>query len=159
MIGRVLRAHGVAGEVRVRGGSSWPSLRRVFVGVPPRELAIAAARRSDDGALVKLVGIDDRTAADALRGQEVRARRDELPPLGDDEIYLADLPRCGLFDPAGALLGEVDDVISNGTQDLLVVRLPAGGEALVPFVAPLIVELDLPGRRLICDLPAGLLEP
>ncbi len=58
----------------------------------------------------------------------------------------------------GTVVGEVGGLESRPVQDLLVVRLTGGGEALVPFVEQIVPEVDLEGRRVVIDPPAGLLD-
>jgi 16S rRNA processing protein RimM len=154
-IGRVGRAHGVRGEVRVAAdGGSLARLGRVSIGGAERK--IESARPMNDAWLVKLEGVDDRDAAEALRGLPVLARREELPEAGEGEVYVADLVGCLVLD-GDEPVGTVREVVSNGAQDLLVVER-AGGEALVPFVEPIVVSVDLEARRIVCALPEGLVE-
>jgi 16S rRNA processing protein RimM len=157
-VGYVARAHGVRGMVRVAGAQSdaLGRLRSVFVG--DEERAIAAAQPVADGWLLKLAGVDDRDAAEALRGRALSARREDLPPPAADEVYVADLVGCALYDLAGVEIGTVTAVQPGAAQELLVVARPSGGEALVPLVAPIVVEVDVAGRRIVCDPPEGLLD-
>ncbi len=153
-VGRVARAHGVRGVVRVAGASAETlrGLARVFVGDERRELRASSAGEG----LLKLEGVDDRDAAEALRGADLWMPRDELPAEDEDELYLHDLLGCRLTDGEGAPIGTVTAVESTGAQDLLVVQLPSGREARVPY--PLVTAVDLEARTLACDLPEGLLE-
>jgi 16S rRNA processing protein RimM len=128
----------------------------VFVG--ERAYSIASAEPIAEGWLVKLDGVDDRDAAEALRGQALTAPRDELPPPGPDEVYLSDLVGCAVVDREGAAIGSVSRVVDSGAQELLVVTRPDGREALVPFIAPIVVSVDEAGRRIVCDPPEGLLD-
>jgi 16S rRNA processing protein RimM len=158
-IGAVVRAHGVRGLVRVRpfdaASDALATSRRVYLGGIARTVEHAARER--DEWLVKLGGVDDRDAAEALKGQVVELPRGELPALAPDEVYVADLVGCDVVDPAGAALGRVRSVEWSGAQDLLVVEGPLG-EAMVPFVEPLVLSVDLEARRIVCDLPDGLFD-
>src|SRR5437899_2116750 len=92
-IGVVLRAHGVRGGVRVRmhdpASEALAGVERVRVGGAER--VVERASRDKAEWLVKLAGVDDRDAAEALRGLAVEVRRADLPRLDDGEFYLADL--------------------------------------------------------------------
>lgn len=161
-IGAVVRAHGVRGWIRVRcfhaHSSALEEARELFLDGAPRRVEQVAAERGEW--LVKLAAIDDRDAAEALRGSEVALPRAALPAAADDELYVADLVGCAVFDPAGAPLGTVRAVDNYGHQELLLVEPPGepGGELLIPFVEPIVVSVDLEARRVVCDPPEGLLD-
>jgi 16S rRNA processing protein RimM len=156
-IGFVLRAHGIKGALRVRGGDSILSLAQVYLDGHP--VKVLRATRDKQEFLVELEGVSDRDAAERLKGAELSADRDQLPPPGEDEVYLADLVGCRVVDAAGADLGEVVSVESNTAQELLVIRAPSGERTWrLPFVAELLVSVDLAARRIVCDPPEGLLD-
>jgi 16S rRNA processing protein RimM len=158
-IGVLARAHGVRGQLRVRlydaGSTALEHVERVLVDGEERRVERAARER--DGYLLKLAGVDDRDAAEALRGRALAVFRDDVPPPGDDELYLADLVGCEVVDAAGEPLGTVAEVRPGGGQDLLVLARD-GLEVLVPFVEPIVVAVDLAARRIVCDPPEGLLD-
>jgi 16S rRNA processing protein RimM len=154
-IGRVLRAHGVRGLVRVRAGAVLAGLKSLFLDGKEYKIERATPERGDF--LVQLAGVTDRTQADALRGRSVEVARGELPPLADDELYVSDLVGCRVFDARGALLGEVRDVFHSGAHEVLVVARE-GGEFMLPLVDAMVTEVDLPARRVVCDPPPGLVD-
>ena len=121
----------------------------------PRRYEVARAERAAQGYLVALRGIDDRDAADALRGHEALVERDALPPPADDEVYAADLVGYSVADESGAHRGEVVGVDAAGLQDLLRVR-NGGRESLVPFA--LLKEIDEARRHLVIHAPDGLFD-
>ena len=153
-VGRVARAHGVRGRVLVApynaGSAGLERVRRMWLGT--REFEVERAERAQLGYIVALRGVTDRDQADALRGQEVKVDRSELPPLGDDEMYAIDLIGFSVVDTAGTVRGEVEDVEEAGAQDLL--RLKGG--RLVPLA--LVKEVEEEARRIVIDAPEGLFE-
>jgi 16S rRNA processing protein RimM len=152
-LGHVVRAHGVRGEVRVLTGSdAIASLKRVFVG--EREMRVLYARA--DG-IVRFDGVADRDQADALRGQPIFALRDEMPPAGEGEVYVADLVGCELVDAAGAALGVVTSTYPTPAHEILVIKR-GDAEFLVPMVPEIITAVDLTARRLVCEAPEGLFD-
>jgi 16S rRNA processing protein RimM len=159
-VGYVARAHGVRGMVRVggAGSESLAELDQVFLGDSDLPRKIESAQEVAGGWLVKLFGVDDRDAAEALKGQALRARREDLPPLADDELYLDDLIGCAVVDPSGAPIGTVRKIESGAAQDLLVVARDGGRETLIPLVEPIVQSVDLDARRVVCDPPEGLLD-
>ncbi len=153
-IGFVLRAHGIKGSLRVRGGDSILSLPYVYVA--DHRMRILHAQRDKDEFLVELEGVSDRDAAEMLKGAELSAERDQLPPPADDEVYVSDLVGCRVFDTGGSDLGEVVSVESTGAQELLTIRGARTWQ--LPFVEALLVSVDVAARKIVCDPPEGLFD-
>jgi 16S rRNA processing protein RimM len=145
-IGRVGRAHGVHGEVTV----TFVSNRReraepgAVMHAGNRTLVVASARPHHDKWLVHFEGVDDRTAAEALRGDAVVA-------LADDEFWVHDLIGSAVVESRGATLGRVVAIEANPAHDLLVLDQ----DVLVPL--PFVVERHDDGT-IVVELPEGLLE-
>ncbi len=162
LVGTLGRAHGLRGELAVFLRTDSPEARfapgaSLEVGPGGRPLTVTGARRNGGVLLVTLRGVDDRTAAEALRGQDVWARvpADEAP---DEEGLYFDRHLIGLQvrDAAGRTVGRVTAVQHHPGQDLLVVDV-AGAERLVPFVTALVPVVDrAAGFLQVADLP-GLL--
>lgn len=131
----VAGAHGVKGELRLKLFSdSIESLSRhgnLFVGGAERRLL--AIRDSGKGAVARFEGIEDRGAAEALRGSLVETDRAALPPLGEGEYYHADLVGLRAMDRDGKLIGTVAAVENYGAGDLLEIELEGGKSSLIPF--------------------------
>jgi len=116
--------------------------------------------------VVQLAGIESISAAEALAGFDLVVREDHRLPLEEGSFYISDLVGCSLLDNS-VTIGEITDVqfptAPGGNQiasaaPLLVIDAENDGEILVPFVKAFIQEIDLPGRRLIMSLPAGLVD-
>ena len=113
----------------------------------------------DGRPVVKFRGIDSISDAEALTGAEVRLPAAEKMPLEEGEVYQADLIGCAVIERgAEEPLGDVTGWQDAGGSNLLVVRMHAGGELLVPFARAICVEIDVAARRIVVDLPAGLKE-
>ncbi|HEX4384118.1 MAG TPA: ribosome maturation factor RimM [Myxococcales bacterium] len=153
-IGRVARAHGIRGRVLVAPydpeSQALASLKRIHLG--PREYRIQLAERVNLGWLVELQGVADRNLADTLRGLEVKAFRDELPPLEEGEVYYADLIGYTVVDGQGQERGVVERLIAAGAQELLELT----GGKLVPLA--LVKEVMSDTRRIVVDAPEGLFD-
>jgi 16S rRNA processing protein RimM len=163
-VGRVGRPHGVRGEVTVEVRTDEPDLRftagSVLVTEPASRgpLTVADARWHSGRLLVRFAGYSDRTAAEGLRDTILCVESAGLEPPDDpDEFHDHDLIGLRVETLAGEVVGTVDDVLHHG-QDLLVVRR-AAGETMIPFVRPIVPEVDLPGGRMIINPPPGLLDP
>jgi 16S rRNA processing protein RimM len=159
LIGRIVRPHGLAGEVVVEPLDSSPSPfvagAALWVGGGWR--SVERCRLDTKGRwVIALEGIADRDAAERLRNSEVVIEAVELPQLEGDRFYVHDLIGCRVEDGNGEDLGEVVGVVS-GPQDLLEVEHD-GERSLLPMARALLREVDVQGRRIVIDAPPGLSE-
>ena len=173
LMGRLGRAHGVRGDVKVTPETDDPTrfatLARVFVGETPETAAerrLAGVRfQYPKGRTVVLLAFEGQTtkeAADEMRGLQVYAHDADLPPLADGQAYLHDLAGLAVWrvDDAGEPaeeLGVVRDLY-DGAQLLFGIARPDGSEVLLPDVDEFVVAVDLAGRRLLVRPPDGLFE-
>jgi len=150
----VAGAHGIGGEVRLKlfaeGIESLKRHKQLFAG--ERALTLKAVKPGGNGAIARFAEIDDRAAAEALRGTLLSVPRDALPPLEAGEYYHADLIGLACVGADGAPLGKVVAVENFGAGDLLEIEKPDGARALIPFRAGI---ADLEGGRVVAD-PAFL---
>ena len=138
----VAGAHGIQGEVRLKlftdSAENLAGHARLYVGGTERRLL--KVRGDNKGAVARFEGVDDRTAAEGLRGSLVEIDRAALPPLDDGEYYHADLVGLPCIDGQGNALGSVVAVENFGAGDLLEVEHD-GRRALIPF-KPGIADLE-----------------
>jgi len=164
IVGRIGRAHGLRGEVVIAVRTDEPDLRFAVGAQVEAEqrgtFTVAAARWHSGLLLVAFAGIADRTAASELAGTWLSVDTSSLPPTGDPEEFRDhELIGLSVRTVAGQPVGVVSDVLHHG-QDLLVIRPADSGEdRLVPFVAPLVPEVDLEAGVLVINPPPGLLDP
>ena len=128
----------------------------------PREVELCAHWLHKGGIVLHFAGIDSISAAETLSGLIVAIPRSERTQIGDDEVYIADLIGCTLFDVAlgddPVAVGAIEDVDrSAGPVALLVVR-GATGEILIPFAKSYLRKIDLEARRVEMALPEGLID-
>jgi 16S rRNA processing protein RimM len=170
LVARIGKPHGLRGEVTVEVHTDEPERRFVDgatfdteaapgTGVP-RRLTIASTRVHRGIWLLGFAEVPDRTGAESLRGTRLYVDPEGVPDEDDDEEgwYEDDLVGLTAVLTDGTVVGEVVGLQTRPAQDLLVVRLGGGGEALVPFVEAVVPEVDLAGGRVVLDPPAGLLE-
>jgi 16S rRNA processing protein RimM len=107
----------------------------------------------------KFRGIDSIADAEPLRGAELRIPREHRAPLPEGEYYQSDLVGCEVVDRnSGEKLGVVTGWREYGGPPLLEVNVGQGEPQLVPFAGAICVGIDVPGRRIVVDLPEGLLD-
>ena len=132
---------------------------------PPRgsasgltSLEIQTLRWHQTTLLVKFAELADRTAAEGARGTLLLAHLDpDEAPEDPEEFYDHQLIGLHVVTTEGDTVGEVGAVVHGAAQDLLVVNAADGREVLVPFVAALVPEVDLAGRRVVVADRPGLL--
>ena len=101
--------------------------------------------------------LNDRNAAEALRGARIFVPRSSFPTAGDGEYYWVDLIGLQVLNREGVDLGQVRDLMSTGPQTVLVIEAAPeaeGGkpvERMIPFVAAFVDGVDLPGKRITVD--------
>ena len=162
-VGYVCRAHGLAGEVAVKtfdpSSESLFDVPRVLVrrkDASEAEFAVESVRATGREILLCLVGVEDRSAADALVGGTVLAFREDLGEPVEGEYFQGDLVGLTAVDEGGATLGVVEEVWSSGPVPNLVIRSPGREELLVPFADEFVPTVDLERRRLVVRPPEFL---
>lgn len=166
--GRVVGAHGLFGELRIRATAdelmnllSVQSVRLTHDkgGPRPGEYQVERARPGRVGECrLALRGVGDRDAAEALRGATVWVRSEDLPKLLPGEFYAYELVGCEVFLADGGPVGTVRSILETGASDVLVIEGADGGQQLVPAVEPMLQQVDLAARRIVIDAPPGLLD-
>jgi len=116
--------------------------------------------------VLQLAGVESISAAESLAGFDLVVREEDRMPLEDDAVYVSELVGCNLLDNS-VPIGVVTDVQFPTAPDgarlddaapILVVDGSDRGEILVPFVKAFIQHIDVPGRKLLMNLPAGLVD-
>jgi 16S rRNA processing protein RimM len=160
-VGYGRRAHGIDGEVLVRPQTDDPD--RWVVGAtfttddsPPRMLEATAVRPHKGDLLVRFAGIDDRDAADTLRGVVFQIPAAQRRALGEAEFWPDDLIGATAVGPGGETLGTVAGVEFADAQDRLVIETPDGVRVEVPFVSAIVPTIDLEAGLVTVDPPEGL---
>ena len=158
-IGKVVRAVGLDGLVGVGGSEgALAQLREVTLrrgDGPLSTRRVLEARRQGRVWAVRLEGVTDRDAAEALVGCEVLTSRERLGEAGEGRHYWGDLQGSRVVTEAGELVGIVTGLIETGGVDVLEVN-GERGEVLVPL-APY-VRVDRTAGTVVVDAPEGLLD-
>lgn len=163
-VGRIVRPHGVKGEVVVEVRTDEPQARyavgaRLQAEPLGGELTVLAQRPHQGRLLVIFEEVDSREAAEALRGVLLLVDSDVVaPPADPDEFHDHQLVGLVAVTPAGEPLGEVVRVDHAPASDLLVLMRSGGRTALVPFVAAIVPRVDLARGTVVVDAPPGLLD-
>jgi 16S rRNA processing protein RimM len=163
-VGRILRAHGLKGELvthvltdfpeRFRPGSRLFWTREA----DERTLTITGSRAQGKRLLLSFEGIETLESAVSLAGGELSVPSEEavVPPPGF--FYSHEIEHWPCEDSARTPLGSARRLEKTAAGPMLVLVNPAGREVLVPFAWPIVVSVDRAGRRIVLDPPEGLLE-
>ncbi|WP_329886493.1 ribosome maturation factor RimM [Pseudoramibacter faecis] len=168
IIGRVVKVHGIRGEIKVAPITDdvkrFDALDQVWLMHPCNEektaYVVESVRVHKGNVLIKLAGVDDRNASETLKQFRVMIPREQGEPLGDHEIYIADLIGMNVVDCARGEIGVVADVLTTtGTVDTLDIRLAGSCKHLyVPFRRIFFPDWDLTAGVLSADIPQDYFE-
>lgn len=166
-IGKIVSAHGIRGAVKVH---SYAASIESYTQPDGLAMIDAAGRRSHckvlwarpqkNSVCLALKDVTTRNQAEALAGCELLIPRKSLPPLDEDTHYWIDLIGLSVFATDRQYLGRITDIIATGANDVYVVTTPEGDpvkEILLPAIASVIIEVDLAGRKMVVELPEGLI--
>ena len=157
-IAQIGAAHGVRGEVRLKAFTEDPlSVTRYGVLESEdgkRRFEIEAARPTKDVLVVRLKGVADRDAAEALTNLQLYVPRERLPKPDDGEFYVADLIGLSAETTKGEAFGTVKAVHNFGAGDLLEIE-PANGGAtiMLPFNETTVPKIDIAARKITVEPP------
>jgi 16S rRNA processing protein RimM len=162
-IGVITAPHGVRGLMRVKSFTAHPDDLAAYgpltdSGGKPLRLKLNGHARGM--LLARIDGIDDRDAAERLRGVELYVARDALPDVEDeDEFYYADLIGLQAVRTNGAIYGTVKALHDFGAGDMIEITLEEGGSVVFPFTRQVVPEIDLAQDRVVVDPPTSFGDP
>jgi 16S rRNA processing protein RimM len=153
----VAGAHGLRGAFRLRCFTERPedvaAYGPVFLEGSERSFALEVIGGARSGVLARAGGIDDRDAAEALRGTELFVPRAALPEPAPEEFYYSDLEGMEALRPDGSRIGVVESVDNFGAGDLIEVAADDGQRISLPFTRETVPVIDLERRRLVVQPP------
>jgi 16S rRNA processing protein RimM len=166
-VGRIADAWGVKGWFKVLPHSASPealfSSKRWYLLPTERGtktftgtvlLRVREAKEHSDTIVASAHEVDDRSAAEALKGARVFIPRSSFPTASTDEYYWVDLIGLQVVNREGVALGQVKELLSTGPQTVLVIEYAEDGKAMermIPFVSAYVDGVDLPGKRITVD--------
>ena len=177
-VGRILDAWGIKGWVKVLPHSAEPealfAAKAWFLQGPEARfrpgfsafsgtvsIMLDECKTHSDSIVAKIAGLDDRTAAEALRGARIFLPRSSFPGPSKDEYYWVDLIGLDVVNREGVHLGTVRDLMSTGPHAVICVEYAAEvdgasqqAERMIPFVAAYVDAVDVPAKRITVDWQA-----
>jgi 16S rRNA processing protein RimM len=162
-IGQIIKPHGLAGRVKalsyLESNRLLPSLKDARIG-PDRDSAkrypIEEVRPEGRTHFsLKIEGIEDRNAADALRGLTVSVPYERLETLPEDEYYWEDLIGLAVVTEDGKPLGRIEGIFPTGSNDVYVCK-SGGKEILLPAIDEVIRSVNIEAGTVVVRLLKGL---
>ena len=175
-VGRILDAWGVKGWLKVLPHSTDPealfAAKLWFLQVPDAKfrpgfntfsgtvsISIDDAKTHSDSVVAKVSGLDDRTAAESLRGARIFLPRSSFPVASKDEYYWVDLIGLHVVNREGVALGSVRDLMATGPHSVLCVEYTttqedgssATLERMIPFVSAYVDAVDTSAKLITVD--------
>jgi 16S rRNA processing protein RimM len=162
-IGKIVAFFGIHGELKVLSLSDVPGrfvqLEAVYLRPGYARYAIERVRPYKGGMLVlKLGGIDDANAAEALRNHELCIPLDQLAGLPPDSYYQHDIIGLHVSTLNGREVGTITDILVTGGNDVYVIKPASGREVLIPAIKDVVKQVDLLRRSMYIDPMPGLLD-
>ena len=172
-IGKIAAAHGVRGDMLLIPLTDFPErfigMKKLDISLPGKPVKSWKVRRLEpyegkNTFFLHLQGVEDRNAAEAMKGASVTVPKDERVELEEDarEVLAAYALLCGVDFKGVRLeepvenLGRVSEIIQTGSNDVYVVKTPDGKEKPVPAVGDAVVSVDVAGGTMTVNIPEGL---
>ena len=163
-VGKISGTHGIRGFLKLHSYSgnieSLQCSETVFLKGKDsvlRELVLKNVSAHAGGFIFALDGFTDIDQVQPFVGSEICLKRSGLPELAEDEYYWRDLIGLTVVTDQGVVLGRVADIFETGSNDIYVVK-DNDREYLIPAIADVISEIDIPGKKIIISPLDGLLD-
>lgn len=171
LIGEIVASQGNGGEVRVFPQTDFPerfaNMEEIVLFKPNSntvklKFQLEKARLHKNFVILKLAGVDDISAAEKLRGMEIKVARDQVVPLPEGQNYIFELIGLQVYTTEGLFLGTITDVLRTGANDVYVVKPEPGitklKDILIPVIDDVVLKIDIENHKVLVQLLDGLLE-
>lgn len=162
-VGIYINTHGVRGEIKLYPTTD--DVSRFYKGLKltmdtgrePIELTVAGVKYFKNLVILKFEGIDNINDIERYKGSDLYVSREDALPLAEGEYYICDLIGCEVVEEDGNPVGVLADVMQTAANDVYVVKLQNGREALLPVIPDCVKNVDLSQKRITVYLMPGLL--
>lgn len=157
-VGKVLSAHGIKGEVKIKHFTESPESFAQYVVLysadGKKSYSVKIRSMGSKGIIARVDGVSTRDEAEKLKGTELFIYKDMLPELGDDEFYYEDLISLKVIDENGEDVGVVSAIYNHGANDIIEIMLKKSGQAmLLPFTKVTVPEVDVAKGFVVVSFP------
>jgi 16S rRNA processing protein RimM len=156
-IGKLRRAHGLKGEILMDVNTHFPDRivggKTYLIGEEHQPMQVESVRWANKNVLIKFVGINSPDEMAYLRNKIVFINSQELPVLPEGEYYHHQLLGLQVFNESGELLGNLDEILETGANDVYVIKSEAGEEILIPVIFDVVISYHLEEGKIVVRLP------
>ena len=162
-VGQIVNTFGIKGFVKVKPFTDdmerFNELTDVFIEKKNEKinLHIDEVKYKQTVVLVKFKGIDDINEAEKLRGLYLKIKRENARKLPKDTYFIADLIGVNVYTEEGLLLGKVEDIYNNKSNDMYVIKNELGKQIILPGIKEVIKQIDVENEKIIVHLIDGLI--
>ena len=161
-IGQIVNTQGIKGEVKVfpltNDASRFDKLKEIYIESKDDlvKYQVESAKHLKNTVILKLKGIETMNDAEKLRDLYIKVGRWDAVRLPKDSFFICDIIESKVFDIHGELLGKLTDVLQTGANDVYIVK-DEKREILIPALKTVVKEINLQNKKIIVDLPEGLI--
>ena len=162
-VGQIVNTFGIKGQVKVKPFTDdlerFEELKSVLVekGKELIEMQIEDVKYQQTVVLLKLKGIENMNMAEKLKGCYLKIKREDARKLPNDTYFIADLIGLNVYTEDGTLLGKVDDIYNNKSNDIYVIKDELGKQILLPAIKDVIKHIDIENEKITVHLLNGLI--
>lgn len=162
-VGVITSPHGVKGEVNVFPTTDdmhrFDSLKKIYIdlGKEQKLCEIEDVKYFKNMVILKFSGIDDRNQVEGLRTKDLYIDREDAVALEEGEFFICDIIGFDVVTDEGNHLGTLKDVLTTAANDVYVVDMGEGKEALIPSIKQCILDTSLENRKITVHLLPGLI--
>lgn len=162
-VGQIVNTFGIKGFVKVKPFTDdmerFEELKSVLVvkNKEQIEMQIEQVKYQQTVVLLKFKGIEDINMAEKLKGSYLKIHRKDTRKLPKDIYFIADLIGLNVYTEEGELLGKVDDIYNNKSNDVYVIKDELGKQILLPGIKEVIKQIDIDNEKIIVHLINGLI--
>lgn len=163
-IGIITGTHGLKGEVKVYPTTDDKerflelSDALISTGKELLEVKVEYCKFFKKFVFVKFEGYDDINDVEQYKRCPLMVTRENAVPLSEDEYYVADLIGLTIVDESGITIGELENVIATGANDVYEVKTPDGGHVLLPAIKECILDVDTEEKIILVHMLKGLVD-
>lgn len=165
-VGQIVGVHGLYGEIKVEAYTDNPDRFApgvtLLLGEELEPVTVESVRPHKSNLLVRLEEVEDRTAAEDVRGLWLYVAEADAAELEQGAYWIHDIIGLQVVTSDGTAIGKISDVFATGANDVYVVQ-PAAGvnggrEVLLPALTDVVERVDLPAGIMVIRLPDGLID-
>ncbi len=162
-IGVITSTHGLKGEVKVFPTTDdvnrFKKLKKCIMRTPKGDIEVEkkSCKFFKNMVILSFKEFEDINEIEKYKNCELYVRREDAMPLEEDEFYIADVIGMEVFEE-DKMLGQLEDVLQTGANDVFSVRLTDGKELLIPVIKQCVLDIDYEARKVFVKLMKGMLD-